>query len=60
MCMCAQTVALTFDDAPDPTNTAKVLDALRDAGIKATFFVNTNNQARKDASLAAPLACLLV
>ena len=46
MCMCVQTVALTFDDAPDATNTAKVLDALRDAGVKATFFVNTNNQAR--------------
>ena len=44
---CAQTVALTFDDAPDPTNTARVLDALRDAGVKATFFVNTHNQARR-------------
>jgi peptidoglycan/xylan/chitin deacetylase (PgdA/CDA1 family) len=43
----AQTVALTFDDAPDPTNTARVLDALRDAGVKATFFVNTHNQARR-------------
>jgi len=39
-----QTVALTFDDAPDPTNTAKVLDDLSAAGLKATFFVNTNNQ----------------
>ena len=41
---CAQTVALTFDDAPDATNTARVLDALRNAGVKATFFVNTHNQ----------------
>jgi peptidoglycan/xylan/chitin deacetylase (PgdA/CDA1 family) len=41
---CKQTVALTFDDAPDPTNTARVLDDLANAGVKATFFVNTNNQ----------------
>lgn len=40
----AQTVALTFDDAPDATNTARVLDALQNAGVKATFFVNTHNQ----------------
>lgn len=39
-----QTVALTFDDAPDPENTARVLDDLAAAGLKATFFVNTNNQ----------------
>ena len=39
-----QTVALSFDDAPDPTNTAKVLDDLAAAGLHATFFVNTNNQ----------------
>lgn len=41
---CMQTVALTFDDAPDPVNTAQVLDDLAAAGLKATFFVNTNNQ----------------
>ena len=39
-----QTVALTFDDAPDPVNTAQVLDDLAAAGLNATFFVNTNNQ----------------
>ena len=39
-----QTVALTFDDAPDPQNTARTLDDLAAAGLKATFFVNTNNQ----------------
>jgi peptidoglycan/xylan/chitin deacetylase (PgdA/CDA1 family) len=32
-------VALTFDDGPDPTWTAKVLGALHEAGIKATFFI---------------------
>ncbi len=38
-----QTVALTFDDAPDATNTPRTLDALAAAGVKATFFINTNN-----------------
>ncbi|MEV4141534.1 polysaccharide deacetylase family protein [Dactylosporangium sp. NPDC049742] len=30
-------VALTFDDGPDPVNTPKILDLLRDNGVKATF-----------------------
>ena len=39
-----QTAALTFDDAPDADgNTDKVLDALKAAGVKATFYVNGNN-----------------
>ena len=32
-------VALTFDDGPDPVWTPRVLDALADAGARATFFV---------------------
>jgi len=32
-------VALTFDDGPSPEWTPKILDALRDAGVKATFFM---------------------
>lgn len=41
---CLQTAALTFDDAPDAEgNTDKVLDALKAAGVKATFYVNGNN-----------------
>ncbi len=32
-------VALTFDDAPDDTFTPMVLDALKEAGVQATFFV---------------------
>jgi peptidoglycan-N-acetylglucosamine deacetylase len=32
-------VALTFDDGPDPTWTPRVLDALQDADVRATFFV---------------------
>lgn len=32
-------VALTFDDGPNPDATPRVLDALRAAGVRATFFV---------------------
>ncbi|WP_294145453.1 polysaccharide deacetylase family protein [uncultured Selenomonas sp.] len=39
-----KTVYLTFDDGPDDKNTPAVLDILRDAGVKATFFV-TGRQA---------------
>ncbi|TFW09439.1 polysaccharide deacetylase family protein [Oxalobacteraceae bacterium OM1] len=35
----AQAVALTFDDGPDPIHTPPLLDALRAAGIPATFFL---------------------
>ena len=30
---------LTFDDGPDPTVTARVLDVLKEYNVKATFFV---------------------
>ena len=39
-----KSVYLTFDDGPDDKNTPAVLDILRDAGVKATFFV-TGRQA---------------
>lgn len=32
------TVALTFDDGPDPDFTPQILDVLDDYGVKATFF----------------------
>lgn len=32
-------IALTFDDAPDSIFTPKILDILKDKGVKATFFV---------------------
>ncbi|AFZ67279.1 polysaccharide deacetylase family protein [Deinococcus peraridilitoris] len=32
-------IALTFDDGPDPSTTPRVLDALREAGVHATFFM---------------------
>lgn len=35
--------ALTFDDGPHPVHTAKILDALKEAGVKATFFIITTN-----------------
>ncbi|MCM3630895.1 polysaccharide deacetylase family protein [Paenibacillus glycanilyticus] len=35
-------VALTFDDGPDETFTPLVLDVLKKAGVKATFFVVGN------------------
>jgi peptidoglycan/xylan/chitin deacetylase (PgdA/CDA1 family)/glycosyltransferase involved in cell wall biosynthesis len=34
-----RTIALTFDDGPDPVWTPKVLDLLRKQHVKATFFV---------------------
>ncbi len=35
----APSIALTFDDGPDPTYTPQILDRLRAADAKATFFV---------------------
>ena len=32
-------IALTFDDGPHPTLTPKLLDILKEKGVKATFFV---------------------
>jgi len=34
-----RTICLTFDDGPAWNNTPKVLEALKQAGVKATFFV---------------------
>jgi len=33
------TVAITFDDGPDPTHTAAILDVLSERDVTATFFV---------------------
>src|SRR3954462_6935379 len=35
----ARCIALTFDDGPDPVDTPKLLDLLREKDVKATFFV---------------------
>src|SRR5208282_1800294 len=32
-------LALTFDDGPDPVDTPRLLDLLREKNVKATFFV---------------------
>jgi len=50
----AHTVALTFDDGPN-VNTARVLDALKEMNIKATFFV-VGDQARRNPALLARIA----
>jgi peptidoglycan/xylan/chitin deacetylase (PgdA/CDA1 family) len=54
----APTVALTFDDGPNGRCTEAVLDALRDVGAPATFFVLGRNVERgqADALLARMLA----
>lgn len=38
-----RSIALTFDDGPHPVWTAKLLDGLKEKGIKATFFVVGEN-----------------
>ena len=39
-------VALTFDDGPDATVTPQVLDLLRQAGARATFFILSDHAER--------------
>jgi len=34
-----KTIALTFDDGPDPANTDLILDVLKERDVKATFFL---------------------
>lgn len=36
-------VAVTFDDGPNPATTTKLLSALRDSGVRATFFTVGRN-----------------
>ena len=46
-----KTVAITFDDGPDPIFTPKILDVLQAKGVKATFFL-IGAQMWKDPALA--------
>ncbi|MBK6766955.1 MAG: polysaccharide deacetylase family protein [bacterium] len=46
----AGSVALTFDDGPDPETTPLLLKMLDDAGLKATMFV-VGQKCRKQGSL---------
>jgi peptidoglycan/xylan/chitin deacetylase (PgdA/CDA1 family) len=41
-----RSVCLTFDDGPHPEHTPRLLDALRAAGVSATFFVIGKNAAQ--------------
>ena len=41
-----RTVALTFDDGPNPASTPQILDILDRFGVKATFFVVGRNVAQ--------------
>lgn len=41
----SRAVALTFDDGPEPTVTPRLLDLLRERGVRATFFVLTDKVA---------------
>jgi peptidoglycan-N-acetylglucosamine deacetylase len=45
-------VALTFDDGPDPVNTPKLLDALKAQGVKATFCL-VGHRARDNQAVVA-------
>ncbi len=44
-----RTIALTFDDGPDPTWTPQILDVLADNGAHGTFFVIGSEVARNPA-----------
>lgn len=44
-------IALTFDDGPSSAHTPALLDSLKAAGVKATFFVLGNNAAANPAIL---------
>lgn len=50
----AHVIALTFDDGPN-SHTGEVLDALKEAGIKATFFI-VGNQAHRHPEMLARIA----
>jgi len=51
-----QSVALTFDDGPDPTGTPQILDALERTGVRATFFVRGDHVAAHPALARDALA----
>jgi peptidoglycan-N-acetylglucosamine deacetylase len=46
-------VYLTFDDGPNPAATPELLDALRDTGARATFFVIDDHVSEDTAPLVA-------
>ena len=48
----SKSVALTFDDGPDPVNTPKLLDVLKAQGVKATFCL-VGHRARDNQAVVA-------
>jgi len=50
-----RTIALTFDDGPDPETTPQVLDILESHGVKASFFL-VGERAARQPSLARRIA----
>ncbi|MEO7235452.1 MAG: polysaccharide deacetylase family protein, partial [Lapillicoccus sp.] len=52
----APSLVLTFDDGPDPANTPRVLEVLRDRGASATFFVLMTRVRREPRLLAELMA----
>ncbi len=52
----AEGVALTFDDGPHPQGTPAILEALREAGAVATFFLAGEQVARRPALVAETVA----
>jgi peptidoglycan/xylan/chitin deacetylase (PgdA/CDA1 family) len=50
-----ETIAVTFDDGPDPATTPRFLEKLRELGWRATFFM-LGGMARQNASLAQEVA----
>jgi peptidoglycan/xylan/chitin deacetylase (PgdA/CDA1 family) len=50
-----QSVALTFDDGPDPVNTPKLLDLLKKYDVKATFCL-VGHRVRDNKALVARIA----
>ncbi|MGA8744468.1 MAG: polysaccharide deacetylase family protein [Solirubrobacterales bacterium] len=52
----AEGVALTFDDGPHPQGTPEVLEALREAGAPATFFLAGEQVLRRPALVAETIA----
>lgn len=47
LALCDHVVVLTFDDGPVPDTTPRILDALREAGVHATFFLIGRNTRRR-------------
>ena len=49
-------IAITFDDGPSPTLTPRLLDILKEKGVKATFFVIGENAAHSPEIVARAAA----